>query len=246
LYNMEGYVMKPDEGNPLLGMHTTQLTSRVGYSTKGNFLEFRFKASPKDLVDSHLGYSRYSEVSLLTGTIRYYPLQTPKPNLQEFTFFKILSLSPIGYHLFPFSWRIDNGFFSMFPETNLSKNRDQFYYFLEYSLGLTVEPYKKNDWKNILIYMLPGVRWDYGNAILGKTRGAASIIVGISWRIRDLWSMQLEYHKRFYILNEQFPLTKVLLLNNVRLNHSFAIEAGILRYEEVKNTEMTCAVKYYF
>jgi hypothetical protein len=99
----------PLSSPPELGHGTSRLRLATGVTEGiGGFLEFSYP-SFHDLLDPPEGFPSYSQLELLTPTVRYYP-DIRRIDLERFDAVHIISLSPIDAFMKRPSWQVNVGY----------------------------------------------------------------------------------------------------------------------------------------
>jgi hypothetical protein len=99
----------PVSSRPELGHGTARLRLAFGFATEQReFFELSYPAF-HDLLDPEEGFPPYSQIQLLTPTVRYYPALR-RFTLERFDAIRITSLSPVDSFFKKPSWRVDVGY----------------------------------------------------------------------------------------------------------------------------------------
>lgn len=95
--------------SPDLSHLSSKLSFFFGNQFDQNYLQLRGRFTYHELIDSHLGLSKNSEIVFLTPSVRYY-LDSKKFVFQEMDLLKITSLPSISPFFYPKSFYIHAGF----------------------------------------------------------------------------------------------------------------------------------------
>lgn len=114
---------KPMVSPPENGHGSGRVKISRGESTLGGYSEFAIRAAYHDFLNNDKGYVPFSAIEYFPIVIRKYDFQN-NPMVEEFSFFKILSLSPVTSISTPISFFCGSrsGFFSYQTRLLLPKN----------------------------------------------------------------------------------------------------------------------------
>ncbi|EJO78494.1 DUF4105 domain-containing protein [Leptospira interrogans] len=99
---------KPMVSPPENGHGSGRVKISRGESTLGGYSEFAIRAAYHDFLNNDKGYVPFSAIEYFPIVIRKYDFQN-NPMVEEFSFFKILSLSPVTSISTPISFFVDLG-----------------------------------------------------------------------------------------------------------------------------------------
>lgn len=99
---------KPMVSPPENGHGSGRVKISRGESTLGGYSEFAIRAAYHDFLNNDKGYVPFSAIEYFPIVIRKYDFQN-SPMVEEFSFFKILSLSPVTSISTPISFFVDLG-----------------------------------------------------------------------------------------------------------------------------------------
>ena len=77
-------------------------------SDRGYYHVLNFRLALHDLADASSGYPEHAQIEFLPGTLRYF-IDTPRLRLDELSFARVRSLTPISRFEKSMSWMVDLG-----------------------------------------------------------------------------------------------------------------------------------------
>ncbi|GJL62795.1 MAG: hypothetical protein NPIRA04_14490 [Nitrospirales bacterium] len=102
-FNVRPYTTSPETGH-----HTSRASIGMGWREDEFFEELSIRAGYHDLLDPDTGYTRDAQIELLAATFRHYEKRN-QFRLDQFTFAKVVSLSPIDTLFQTPSWKFNIG-----------------------------------------------------------------------------------------------------------------------------------------
>jgi len=103
-----GFDVQPFTTSPETGHHTSRASIGMGWRNNEFLEEIAIRAGYHDLLDPDTGYTRDAQIELLSATFRHYE-KHHQFRLDQFTFAKVISLSPIDTLFHTPSWKFNIG-----------------------------------------------------------------------------------------------------------------------------------------
>jgi hypothetical protein len=99
------FAQNQDQGEAHL---PSRVTSGIGQSNLGNFVELQYRPYSHDILNRDTGYVPFTEASKFNASFRYYQ-DTKRLEISKFSIFKMISLVPHQSFLEPKSYALDIG-----------------------------------------------------------------------------------------------------------------------------------------
>jgi hypothetical protein len=246
LTTIPGYNIPPDFQNPVDGHESSQVKIQSGYSNKGPLVKASIMPALREITDSPVGYSPYSELRGFSLTFQYYPEKNKLPKLDEAHLFQMISLNPLGKMIYKPSWRADLGFKSLFPELKSKTDPQIIYGYFNFGIGPTFQSYNLGFLDHFLYYMFIEYEVDISSGFSSWWRTGPGLSNALLWRPDPYWSFLISGKYQLYVAGD---ISKPLIFafkQNYLITHQWAWETELRYILPLKNYELTLAFKHYF